>query len=512
MSADGRLDLDDLGEVIEGADSLDEVLGTDDVRPTLGERLESWGVAGWMRRHRLAIAGSAAAVIAIGGVAWIRHDPRPPDDGDLRLSVVDSLNQPGLNNDPAGVFQAIYTLAPQRSDDTVTLLGISGPGIRATSVGPPIHDTPDVSRTSNAVLAMIGCEDPAALVAREDQYHLLVRRTDVYGRTVDGQIPMPVGSMTQWAPAVISTCVQQLASTNLTVEAVRAAPVPRRSAVQLEVTVRNSFERRLGLDVVGYPGMNPRPSGPSVDVEPGGTATLRVTETIADCLSPRMDGMILAQDGSGSGVGVSNRTLDIYAHILSESPDQSAAPVTVTWSAEQSRPVTAAFTAACAGVPAYSARVVSTAPAPQAVRDAAAAQSGDPTTTVLRAVVAVETTADSVAVRDQTVEDGTTYDGNPMIVVIDPRTGKQAGPTASSPARTVDGVGLATIDWALTCSGGYSPPTTTLLLTRGGRTWPVWLSLDEKGLAAGVREVCPEVTLEMLQTSGWASMQPAVSG
>ena len=129
-----------------------------------------------------------------------------------------------------------------------------------------------------------------------------------------------------------------------------------------------------------------------------------------------------------------------------------------------------------------------------------------------RAVVAVETTADSVVVRDQTLEDGTTYDGNPMVVVIDPRTGRQVGPTASSPARTVDGVALATIDWTLTCTGGYSPPTTTLLLTRGGRTWPVWLSLDDRGLAAGVQKVCPDVTREMLQTNGWASMQPPVSG
>ena len=55
MSSDGRLDLDDLGHVIEQASSLDDVVGTDDPRPTLRERLESRGALPWVRRHRLAL-------------------------------------------------------------------------------------------------------------------------------------------------------------------------------------------------------------------------------------------------------------------------------------------------------------------------------------------------------------------------------------------------------------------------------------------------------------------------
>ena len=56
MSGDGRLDLDDLGEVIDGATTLDEVVG-EEHPTTWGERLESAGVTPWVRRHRVVVAG-----------------------------------------------------------------------------------------------------------------------------------------------------------------------------------------------------------------------------------------------------------------------------------------------------------------------------------------------------------------------------------------------------------------------------------------------------------------------
>ena len=77
MSGDGRLDLDELGGVLDHAAALDapdraEVL--DDGRGrTWGERLEDAGITPWLRRHRVAVGSVAAvAVLASTGVVAFR--------------------------------------------------------------------------------------------------------------------------------------------------------------------------------------------------------------------------------------------------------------------------------------------------------------------------------------------------------------------------------------------------------------------------------------------------------
>lgn len=511
MSADGRLDLDDLGQVIEQASSLDEVVGTQDVGPTVGERLEAAGITPWVRRHRAALAGVAAAVVAVGAVAWSRHDPRPPDDGLPHVAVVDSISNPGVNNDVPGMLTSIYTTVSQRPGDSVALLGISGPGIRATSVGKPVVDSHDDARSSTPVLAVIGCDDPRALDAREDDYRLLVRRTDSFGRVVEAQVPLPIGSQYRWGLTIGGMCLQTLATTALQVRSVRAAAVPGKAQVLLDVEVRNGLDRELSLDVLGYPGMYVRPDSISTTIPAGATRTLHVRENVANCEQPHLQGLILNPDGQSS-TNVEDRTLDVYVRALTASPDATATGLALPWSAEQARPVRAAFDAACAGMPRYRLTVVPGSAAPRSIVERAVQQSGDSGTTVLRTVIDVATTAGAVTVGDVMADGGQDQGTIPQIVVVDPATGAQLDPLEVRAVPVVDGRARTTIDWTFSCNGGAFPPGVRVVLTRDGRSWPLQIGLDTVGLAAGVQRVCPYLTAEMLQQSGWQSLQLPPAG
>lgn len=509
MSTDGRLDLDDLGEVIDHASSLDEVSsGAEDSRPTFGERIAATGAPGWIHRHRVPLAAVTAAVVAVSAFLWVRRDTRPPDDGLPHVAVLDSP-QSGLDQPTPGLVSTLYTVVRERSGDRIELLGISGPGIRATGVGAPVGISGDDSRFSIPVLATLGCQDPQALEAREDQYRLLVRRTDEYGRVLEARVPLPVGSQNRWAITVGGTCLQGMAASGITVESVRATPQASPPQVRLRLALRSRLDRDVAIDVLGYSGGQAvHPETTTAILPAGGQQVLDVDEIVADCRSPHIDGVIMSSDGQ-TGYGVTDRSLDAYARVVSGSQDASASSVALTWSAAEARQVAAAFATACAGLPDFTVRVASTAPAPAAAQASALQRNGDPSLRVVRTVLEVRTPATSVTVADLLTE--SERGGSlPTLVVIDAATGREIG-TDAAPAslRTVDGTARATVDWMLSCSGAWSPPTARVALVRDGRSWPVLVPLDEPVLARAVQRACPEVNDQMLFDSGWASMRPA---
>ncbi len=510
MSTDGRLDLDDLGEVIEHASSLDEVRsGADDERPTLAERVAATGVPAWLHRHRVPIAAVTAVVVVVGGFFWIRRDTRPPDDGLAHVAVVDSLSQSGIENPGPGMVSAIYTFVTQRGGDRIEVLGIEGPGIRASGVGAAVGDAHDAARSSVPVLATLGCRDPGALSASEDQYHFVVRRTDLYGRTVQADIPMPIGSQNHWALTVGGACLQQLATTSLRVEPIRAIPTQQPPSVRLELGVRSTLDRDVALDVLGYSGgLSVRPAATSVVVPAGGSAVLDVDELVKDCTAPAIDGVLLSSDGQ-TGYGVTNRTLDVYARIVTDSPDTSSAGLSLSWTPTEARQVTRAFAQACAGLPAHTVEIVSAVPAPKAAQDALLLSAGDPAARLVRVSFDVSAPVSAVTVADL-IDPADLGDSRPSLVTIDVATGRPLG-SATVPAtiRAVDGRARVTVDWMVSCTGAYSPATAALQLVRDGRRWPVYLSFDDPVAAAGVLRVCPEVTRAQLYETGWASQRPS---
>ena len=100
-TGDGRLDLDDLGEVIDAAATVDADVRTevlDDGRGTSwGDRLEDAGITPWLRRHRVAVAlATAVCVVAgAGATAYVRWAP-PPFDPDMRVTVTQMIPELGL--------------------------------------------------------------------------------------------------------------------------------------------------------------------------------------------------------------------------------------------------------------------------------------------------------------------------------------------------------------------------------------------------------------------------------
>jgi hypothetical protein len=515
MTQDGRLDLDDLGEVIDGASALDEVIGTEDVRPTISERLDGWGVTPFLRRHRIAIASVVVIALAVSGVVWLRRDTRPLDDGSLRAAVTDSLTQSGIDTSVPGVATTVYTVVRQQEGDKVDLLGITGPGIRASSVGATVADGADPTRSSTPVIAVPGCEDPRALTATEDQFRLRVRRTDAFGRTVDGDLPMPLGSQVRWDVAIGGYCLQLLAARQVTTTSLAVRAVPSLHAVVLDIGIRSTLDADIALEVLSYSGVRVQPVATSTVVPRGGTANLQVTETVEDCSNPHIDTQFMAPDGR-SGYVVDDRGLDLYAHVVgSDAGDATASTIQLTWSAAEGRRLSAAFDALCTGMPAYTTRIVSSGPAPTDVIEAARSRfGGDPSTAVVRSTIEVRTRASRVGAGD-VLSDTEIAQGNvPNITVVDAATGRVVSATENGPAtlvRPVDGVARFTVDWAISCAGGVGPPTAKLRLAQAAGTWQTWFSLDERVVAQGVLRSCPTMLPTDLANYGWSSYAAGAS-
>jgi hypothetical protein len=129
---DGRLDLDELGSVIESATAAPatEMLEDGIGRPTVAERLEASGLTPWLRRHPLA-TGAVSVVMALGLASLAVHVATmpPPFDPQVVATVTPvrgsdpTISLDGPDGDVgAGWFQSKVHLSgrPARSSTAVT--------------------------------------------------------------------------------------------------------------------------------------------------------------------------------------------------------------------------------------------------------------------------------------------------------------------------------------------------------------------------------------------------------
>ena len=112
MSGDGRLDLDELGDVIDHAATLETPARTevlDDGRGrTWAERLEDAGVTPWLRRHRAVVASvTAIAVLASTGVVAYRTLVPPPLDPEIRVAATPVVPSQYVIGDSSQAFDQI---------------------------------------------------------------------------------------------------------------------------------------------------------------------------------------------------------------------------------------------------------------------------------------------------------------------------------------------------------------------------------------------------------------------
>ena len=494
-SRDGRLELDELGGVLDQAtdlgsrsrdDAPDLVEGA--AGPSWAERFESIGITGYLRRHRVALVLAATVVIvATGASAAYLHSRPAVDDGVIALSIVDSaLNEAGLpyvTNGEAGTFTYAYQLNPDRPGDSVRVLGLVGPGIRASSAsggsaqsGAPVTDT---------VIVVPGCDDPAALTATSIDYSLLIERTDSQGRTVTGTKPVPPGSGVAWQQSLGGNCVRQAFAESITTESITVNWDNVHHEITLAFQVHNGLSDRVtisgGLNSATLLG-----AVSTTTVPAGTTAAVRMSARVVDCSGPTLD-QVYAPDVNKGVFGT-----ETYGEL--ETPGQATQPLSgpliLHWSQARQHRIQAALDGMCAGMPLTSVRVVSADLAVNRALSAGFAASRNYNdVVVLRSRVFVSSTADQVTMGD-------------TLTAQDSANGAAASLSSASGRVVAGRVGLA-IDWAVSCSDYPSPPQVRLTLTSHNATFPGRASLTDETLAQAFLAACPTRTRQDLSDAGW---------
>ena len=491
-AGDGRLDLDELGEVIDharplGADPTDDLLEGHD-GTTWRERLEAAGVTPWLRRHRGPLAAVAVVVLLAGGAAtsWRRSLP-PPIDPEIRASARDAVPDGSVQfgaDRQDDVVSATVVVTASTPGDLVLVRGLYGPGIRASTAtaGAPVG----AGRTAE-VTVVAGCDDPRALDPPADAYQLRVTRTDGYGRSTDGLLPVPGSIGTGLAQNLGAACVQQLLTESVTAMRVDVRPDYARRVLHLGIALHNASGHDLALSGIGNLGMTLYTSSDPVVLPAGGTTTVTMTAQVLDCAAPRLDGVAVPYLGTAGayrqvdGVG-------FYASPV-DSVTGSGGQVLVALTPRQAAEVQRALDRMCAGAPGTTVTVLDASraePPSGAAFGSGSAENG----VSLRLRIEVRSTGSRVALADGSFPPSD-------VPIADPRQ-----MTAGS-ADVVRGHAVLTVDWLASCDGGTPPPVAQLAVAVHGRSYPVRALLAQPVLARAYAETCPALTSEDLQSYGW---------
>ena len=492
----GHLDLDDVGLVETGAQEGDGRLGAGAGEvlegpqgPTWGERLDSSGIPSFLRRHRRLSYLSVlllGAVVVTAGVVVVCQGSRPPaDDQVVAVRVWDSSSTATV--DPSapdqGVLTFSYTLDPQRSGDSLRLLGLVGPGVRANSAWQRASSVPGDS-VAHDLAVIPDCDDPEAVGATEADYRLRVERTDALGRTAVGLVNLPSGSSIQWAVLIGRSCVEQWFDDGITTRGFDVTTVTTPTgdrSVRLGLHLRNALP--TAVDVAKW-NRNGGVSSSEVagTLPPGATTVLPVTLRVDDCRRPEL---VRAED----------RYLVLLTGVLVRKPSPQAGwpePVAgflpVTPTPEFRDRVNAAARSVCAGMPPVTVTVVSVAPTEDPALSLPLIQNGE-SIGVLRVRLRIVSTAERVTVAD----------------TVDATDANNGWPRSLTTATAVLHRGATEVDihWAARCDAPDTPPFVALTLVTHGRSFPAQAQLLDQSLLAGYRRACPNLSSTDLPDQGW---------
>jgi len=463
---DGRLELDELGAVIDDASVLPRTETVEDPHgtPSIGERLEAAGFLPWIRRHRVltgAVAG-AAALAVVGLVVRIESAP-PPVDPEIVAVVTDPLGAMRGGGSAGEVLLATYSVSGTKRGEEVRIDGIVGPGLRASTSSPselPVgDDAPDVD-----VAAVLDCEDAAALTAAQDDYRLRISRTDRWGRTVSQERPLPDGGA-DWAQTVRVVCWSTTPSELITIDSVAVRTDLRRGdvSVQLDLSSRMPVDVQVGTENVVTDTVEiGRTFSPLLYA--GGAIGLEVLLDVRSCVDVAVPAF-----GSyyGAGYPIPGPAL---VFVVSSTDSDDAASTTLGFTADQAARIQRALDAVCDGAPAVRFDLQSAGPAAQ-VRD--------------DALLVPVTMRLDVA-------------GGSVGVVSIPRDDLTSEPALLVP----DADGTVSGTWLVYC-GFPQPMQVDAEVVSGGRTYPWRTQWADEQLAAQVVAGCPSLTREVLTTYGW---------
>lgn len=479
MNGDGRLDLDDLGGVIERASSIDEpvdVVGEESGR-TWGERLESAGITPWLRRHRVAVATGAAAVVVIGvgGTAWARAQPPPWHDPEVEVitATLDSDYGASMRMSEDGTAVAAYLVSTDDPGTTVRVDGVEGPGIRASTVGAPL---PTGNPRASVVRAAFGCDDDALLGVPAD-YRLRVTVTDAWGRSATSFTGTPANGI-GWREAVVQTCWRQALPTHVAVQDVVVRADAGAGAVNLSITLASTLPGQVLSTIDGYMAETSiAPTGVGTELPAGVPTTVSGRLDVWDCSSgvPPLPQVSYPLDPMNPNAYTASEGVGVQVF----SPDRQAwGLVPVVFTPSQAAQLRRALAGVCAGAP--------------------------------------EVRVDGARVVRQLNDDGS---GNASLVIVadvvlPPGRLAQVGisqdyslafpdPTTSVWSVTPRGGGRAEATWTFSCYATPVPPALDVRFVDGVRATPVRVPLDQETLAPWVSDTCPDLTPDRLVEQGW---------
>jgi len=492
---DGRLELDELGSVIDHASSLDaqrrdDVLEGNDATPWT-ERLQSAGITPWIRRHRAALA-AATAVVLVAGTATAGYLRSRPPAQDMTVSasvndwVSDTSSGSGVLNSSPGMLGSTYRATPGHPGDTLRILGIAGPGIRASTAHPLSDHAAEDGSVIADVAAVVGCDDPATGTATANDFRLRIEQTDVYGRSTTGLVDLPLVDAGQWVDSIVPSCVQQQLAEHVPARATRITGDIAARVLTVDTALHNGFRSDLTVSPMTGSGRSVYIAGQLVLVPQDADVAIPVRIRVTDCADPRLDDAYVPSP-DGNGPSAQRAGLNLFANVGAGDATYGGGLV-VPFSPVQEAQVTSLLGQMCRGVPPATVTVLIAGNSPSDVVSRFSL-GGDPSLVGLRMQVDVATTAQHVAISDGTAPE-------------DLRNGAVATVlTVSAGAR--GGHAHLTVDWAVVCSSPQSPPTVSLTLTSGSHSWPVRATLSDQHLLHAYRVACPALQEGDYAGMGW---------
>ena len=296
MTDDGRLEIDEHGGVLDAAGStavldLSDPDATEDLRPNPVQRWVDTHAAPFVAAHRVALRTTAvvAAVALVGTAWWTSRPPYVPPTFDVELAnaVLAGNSIGGPEIAPDGRLTVAFVARGRTPGEAVSITGLTGPGLRGTTVTAPAV-TSDVEQRVE-IAADVDCADPALVTAGPSSYALAASGAQAGAEPEAGTVPLaPPGGrpVTSLDKAITDWCLAALAPEAVTVSAVQATAVPGTPLADLSVRVENRSPTTLTLRTARHPGSSVEVDlSPPVVVAPGATGMLATRALVHDCSS-----------------------------------------------------------------------------------------------------------------------------------------------------------------------------------------------------------------------------------
>ena len=489
---DGRLELDDLGGIIDRSTWLDappshqaEVLeGAEG--PSVAERLETAGITPWVRRHQVVLASvTAVGVLAATGLTAVVRTRPAPEDTVMAAVVVDSQPSGTMPIPSSGSIMSFdYTVTPVRPSDRFRVLGMEGPGIRASNAASPGGANTSTGEIVSTVSVVPECDDPAVTKPAFDGYRLKVERTDARGHVLDGVVAVPPSTSAQWPNQVLAACLQQWLRERVTTESVTVTSDPSTFSFMIDTRLHSGMTSDLVANLYSQ-GSSIHAQQMSLVIAKLETTRLPMRFVVDDCTRAQWE------FGQDAFTGQPSDGMSLYvSYADSALPQQfSQGLVSVRWDHATQRTIASAIAGICAGTPAATATVVSSRQAVDPAFEANGASRGLEPTIMLRSTLEVRTSATHVRLSDTLSPEDVANGAPPMVR------------TAAADVR--NGRAVITMDWLTSCTNQSNPPQVQLQLSSGGRVWPTRITVDSNVLANAYKAACPGLSDVDLQNLQW---------